>query len=98
MYTHAFKHMGELYKAIAIGLFVTHTIANAEAPIINPGAPGQPKRLLSAEKAIQLANTGYSRDDVRLLAEFTHSLANSDRSAQHQPLTLLLDQLATRLR
>ena len=98
MYTHAFKHMGGLYKAVAMGLFVTHTIANAKAPTINPGAPGQTERLLSAEKAIQLANTDYSRDDVRLLAEFAHSLANSDRSAQHQPLTLLLDQLATRLR
>ena len=69
MYTHAFKHMSRLYKAVAIGLFVAHTIASAKAPIINPGAPGQPGRLLSAKQATQLANTSYSRDDIRFVQD-----------------------------
>ncbi len=43
--------------------------AGADVPIINPGAPGQPGRQLSAEEATQLAHTGYSRDDVRFLQD-----------------------------
>ena len=69
MYTHAVKHVSGLYKAVTIGLFVTHTAAVAEAPIINPGAPGLPGRALSAEQATQLANTSYSRDDIRFVQD-----------------------------
>ena len=69
MYTDTVKHVSRIYKAIAIGLLVAHTIASAKAPIINPGAPGQPGRLLSAKQATQLANTSYSRDDIRFVQD-----------------------------
>ena len=69
MYTDTVKHVSRIYKAIAIGLLVAHTIASAKAPIINPGAPGQPGRLLSAKQATQRANTSYSRDDIRFVQD-----------------------------
>ena len=40
-----------------------------EAPIIHPGAPGEPARELSAEDAIKVANTSYSPDDVRFMQD-----------------------------
>ena len=38
-----------------------------QAPILQPGAPGQAPRLLSAEQAVQIANTRFSEDDVRYM-------------------------------
>ncbi len=46
------------------------TAAMAQAPIIQPGAPGEPARELSAEKAIEIADTGHSPDD----AQFMHDM------------------------
>jgi len=69
MHSQSVKHMSSLYKVLAIGLFVAHTNADGRAPIINPGAPGQPGRTLSAEQATQLANTSYSRDDIRFVQD-----------------------------
>ena len=63
------KHTSGLYKVLAIGLFVVHTTADGKAPIINPGAPGQPGRTLSAEQATRLANTSHSRDDIRFVQD-----------------------------
>jgi uncharacterized protein (DUF305 family) len=40
-----------------------------EAPIIQPGAPGQPVKELTAEKAIEIADTSYSTDDVRFVQD-----------------------------
>jgi uncharacterized protein (DUF305 family) len=37
------------------------------APIVQPGAPGQPPRPLSAQEAAQIANTRFSPDDVRFM-------------------------------
>jgi uncharacterized protein (DUF305 family) len=42
---------------------------SAQAPIIQPGAPGQPSQQLSAEDALRIANTAYSRDDVRFMQD-----------------------------
>ncbi len=39
------------------------------SPIIQPGAPGQPGRELSAEEATQIAVTSYSPDDVRFMQD-----------------------------
>ena len=36
-------------------------------PIIQPGAPGEPARELSADEAIAVAKTNYSPDDVRFM-------------------------------
>jgi len=38
-----------------------------EAPIVQPGAPGEAARDLSAEEAIDIANTSYSPDDVKFM-------------------------------
>ncbi|WP_395344212.1 DUF305 domain-containing protein [Ningiella sp. W23] len=35
-----------------------------EVPIVQPGAPGQQSKTLSAEQAIALSNTSFTRDDV----------------------------------
>ena len=50
------------------GLFVAGSLA-AQAPIINPGAPGQPSRELPAEEASRLAGTRYSEADVRFMQD-----------------------------
>ena len=41
----------------------------AQAPIIQPGLPGDPSRELSADEAIRIANTSYSPDDVRFMQD-----------------------------
>ncbi|MDT8439419.1 MAG: DUF305 domain-containing protein [Wenzhouxiangellaceae bacterium] len=43
--------------------------AYAQAPIVNPGAPGQPSRLIDAEEARTLAATTYTAADVRFLQD-----------------------------
>ena len=40
-----------------------------EAPIIQPGAPGQSGRALSADEAVEIANTRYSADDVKFMQD-----------------------------
>ncbi len=40
-----------------------------EAPIIHPGAPGTPAQELSAEQAIEIANSSYSPDDVKFMQD-----------------------------
>ncbi|MGK2924423.1 MAG: DUF305 domain-containing protein [Lysobacterales bacterium] len=41
----------------------------AQAPIIQPGAPGSPVRELSAEEAVRVANTSFSPDDVKFMQD-----------------------------
>ena len=40
------------------------TASVAQAPIIQPGAPGEPARELSAEEAIEIADTSHSPADA----------------------------------
>ena len=40
-----------------------------DVPIIQPGAPGEPTRELSAEEAIEIADTSYSPDDVKFMQD-----------------------------
>ncbi|MDA0993735.1 MAG: DUF305 domain-containing protein [Proteobacteria bacterium] len=40
-----------------------------EAPIVQPGAPGESARDLSAEEAIEIANTSYSPDDAQFMQD-----------------------------
>ena len=40
-----------------------------EVPIIQPGAPGDAARELSAEEAIEIANTSYSPDDAQFMTD-----------------------------
>jgi hypothetical protein len=39
------------------------------APIVQPGAPGQDSRQLSAEEAARIADNRYSADDVRFMQD-----------------------------
>lgn len=43
--------------------------ALAQAPIIKPGAPGEPVRELSADEAIRIADTSHSAADVRFMQD-----------------------------
>ena len=41
----------------------------AAAPIVQPGAPGEPARELTAEEAVDIADTSYSPADVRFMQD-----------------------------
>ena len=45
------------------------TIGLAQAPIIQPGAPGDPAQNLSAEEAIEIADTSYSPADALFMQD-----------------------------
>ena len=45
------------------------TIAMAQAPIIQPGPPGDPSSELSAEEAIKIADTSYSPADAQFMRD-----------------------------
>ncbi len=40
-----------------------------DVPILQPGAPGQAAKNLSAEEAIEIANTSYSPDDLKFMQD-----------------------------
>ena len=50
-------------------LFCYSTFALAQAPIVQPGAPGEPPRELSADEAVQIADTSYSPDDALFMQD-----------------------------
>jgi uncharacterized protein (DUF305 family) len=43
--------------------------AAQQAPIVQPGAPGQATKPLTAEQAVQIADTRFSADDVRFMQD-----------------------------
>jgi len=45
------------------------TISMAQTPIIQPGAPGETTRALSAEEAIKIANTSHSPADTQFMQD-----------------------------
>ena len=50
--------------------FLIHSIAGmAQAPIIQPGAPGEVSRELRADEAIEIANTSHSPADARFMQD-----------------------------
>jgi uncharacterized protein (DUF305 family) len=56
--------------AVILCLLCTTGVSLAqEAPIIQPGAPGEAARKLSADEAIKIANTSYSPADVRFMQD-----------------------------
>ena len=44
-------------------------VATADSPIVQPGAPGEPVRELTADEAIEIANTSYSPADARFMQD-----------------------------
>jgi len=63
------------------------TVAMAQVPIIQPGAPGETAQELSAEEAIEIANSSYSPDDVRFM---------QDMIPHHNQATQMADLVADR--
>ena len=53
----------------AILLALASSAIAQDAPIIQPGAPGDATRELSAEEAIEIANTSYSPDDALFMQD-----------------------------
>ncbi|MEM7000291.1 MAG: DUF305 domain-containing protein, partial [Pseudomonadota bacterium] len=45
------------------------SLATNNAPIIQPGAPGEASQELSAERAIEIADSSYSPDDVKFMQD-----------------------------
>ena len=54
---------------LGVALLLAATLAPAQAPIVQPGAPGEPARELTAEEAIDIAVSSYSPDDVRFMQD-----------------------------
>ncbi|MCC5867825.1 MAG: DUF305 domain-containing protein [Gammaproteobacteria bacterium] len=59
-------------------------MASGQAPIIQPGAPGQPSRELTADEAIRIAVTRFSPADVRFMQDMI----------PHHHQALVMSQLA----
>ena len=55
-----------IFSALALGLVA---IGHAAPPIIQPGAPGEPSRQITAEQAVDLARVRYSAADVRFMSD-----------------------------
>ncbi|PCI77349.1 MAG: DUF305 domain-containing protein [SAR86 cluster bacterium] len=51
----------------ALAAFSISSVLQAQVPIIQPGAPGQPGRIITAEEASDLANVSYSLGDIQFL-------------------------------
>jgi len=54
---------------LAIIVLGQTTTSMAQAPIIQPGAPGEPGRELDAEEAVKVANTSYSPADAQFMRD-----------------------------
>ncbi|MFY0637521.1 MAG: DUF305 domain-containing protein [Maricaulis maris] len=59
--------MGTAVLAVSTGLTAAGPVIAQDAPIVQPGAPGEAVRQLSAEEAVQIAANRYSDDDVRFM-------------------------------
>lgn len=59
------------FRCVCLGaiLAVLGTAGAAQVPIVQPGAPGEPARELSAEEAIEIADSSYSPADVQFLQD-----------------------------
>ncbi len=55
--------------SLSVVLLGQATVGAAQVPIIQPGAPGESARELSAEEAIEIADTSYSPADVQFMQD-----------------------------
>lgn len=64
---------------VVLGFFLLTRQAGADAPIVQPGAPGQATRSLTAEEAIRIADSSYSAADAifmrQMIPHHTQALA-----------------------
>ena len=64
------SHLRLMTSVFALALSGCIATATAEdVAIIQPGAPGQPTKTLSADEAATIADTSYSLDDVRFMQD-----------------------------
>ena len=52
---------------VCLWVFLLAVVGTAQTPIIQPGAPGEPAQELSADQAVEIAQSRYSPDDVRFV-------------------------------
>jgi len=50
-------------------LLAVSPLALAQAPIVKPGAPGQASSTLSADEAVEIAESSYTRSDVQFMQD-----------------------------
>ena len=62
------RHIG-LWAPLMLLATAAPGLCQDRAPIIQPGAPGEPARELSAEEAIDIADTSYAPVDVRFMTD-----------------------------
>ena len=75
----------------AIAILTAATGAAAQTiPIVQPGAPGQPSRTISAEEAVRIADTRFSPDDVKFMQDMIlHHQQAVEMAALVQPRSTL---------
>ena len=71
-----------LLAATTLTAALSAASAAAAVPIVQPGAPGEPPRALSAQEAIEVADTSYSRDDVRFMQDMIPHHAQAVQMAE----------------
>lgn len=71
MYLGQNRHQfGHLAAVVTLSWFVvTSSSANSDVPIVQPGAPGEANRQLSAEEAVDIARTSHSPDDTKFMQD-----------------------------
>jgi len=58
------------YASIGVVFFLQSTVGFAQdAPIVQPGAPGESPRTITAEEASKIAANSYSKDDVQFVQD-----------------------------
>ena len=67
-FSRLFRSPGGLAAAVLCAVAVPAAVA-ADAPIVHPGAPGEPPRILAADEATKIADTAYTQADVRFLQD-----------------------------
>jgi len=63
------KNLGRVNLGLLAGVFLTSAVYAQDAPILQPGAPGEDTRALSADEAAEIVDTSYSPDDVKFMQD-----------------------------
>lgn len=65
------------FGCAAATLLTAAAAAQPPVPIVQPGAPGQPARTISAEEATRIADTRFTADDVKFMQDMMHHHAQA---------------------
>ncbi|MEO1038215.1 MAG: DUF305 domain-containing protein [Pseudomonadota bacterium] len=60
-------NIAALLAGTSLAALLSASVAAQQAPILQPGAPGEASRALSEDEAVQLADNRYSQDDVAFM-------------------------------